>query len=407
MKTIRNLLLLLGIISGAFIANGVENKQNSKAADNSFDPAESINQLAIDLYKQTSAQEGNLFLSPYSISTALAMVYGGARGETAEQMNDTLHFGGPSATHPAFSNLRKQLNTIQEKGDIQLSIANSLWLQKGYNILPDYLSMTKEFYGAGIEPVDFNEDTEAARLLINNWVATNTNDKIKDLIAEGKLDSSTRLVLVNAIYFKGNWEIPFEKEATSKKPFTIAMGKKIDVPTMHGTAYFNLATGKGFKALEMPYAGHDLSMIILLPNAKNGLATLEKTLEADLLTGLEFNQQELMVQLPKFKFDWKHDLADMLSTMGAKLAFSDKADFSGLDGSKNLYISQVIHQAFIEMNEAGTEAAAATAVMMMFGGVGPATDPLSFTADHPFLFLIRENSTGTILFIGRVVDPST
>ncbi|WP_372845247.1 serpin family protein [Pontiella sp.] len=375
--------------------------KHPKATAEAFDPAESVNRLTFDLYRQISGREGNLFLSPYSISSALAMVYGGARGETAEQMNDTLYFGGPGATHPAFSFLRQTLDRVPEQQQVQLCVANSLWPQTGYAFLPDYLAMTKEFYGSQIEAVDFKADTEAARTTINGWVAKKTQDKIQNLIPAGLLDPTTRLVLANAIYFKGNWAQPFKKERTRAMPFTVKPGTEVEVPTMMQTGDFKLAYAEGLQALELPYAGGDLSMLVLLPSDKDGLSALEKTLAPEWIEGLEFNEHEVMVQLPKFKIDWKLELDQTLAGMGMPLAFSDRADFSGMSGSEALSIGVVIHQAFVEVNEEGTEAAAATAV-----GMRATSMPPMFVANHPFLFLIRENTTGTILFIGRVANPA-
>jgi serpin B len=375
--------------------------KNPPAATAAFDPADSVNQTTFDLYKKVSGQEaGNVFFSPYSISSAMAMVYGGARGETAEQINATLHFGGQGATHPAFSYLRKNLNGIQEKGNVQLSVANSLWPQEGYRFLTDYLAMAKEFYGVEIEAVDYRNDTEAARLRINNWVEAKTMDRIKDLIAEGMLDRATRLVLANAIYFKGNWAAQFKKEATRPAPFRLLDGTSINVPTMMQTGEFKLAFSESFQALELPYEGNDLSMVVMLPTESNGLPALEKAVSPELLAGLEFNEQEVFVQLPKFKLEWKLELSRILAAMGMPLAFSDQADLSGMDGSRSLSIGFVIHKAFVEVNEEGTEAAAATAV-----GIRATSMPPMFEANRPFLFLIRENTTGAILFIGRVTDP--
>ena len=376
--------------------------KNPKAAATAFDPADSVNQLSIDLYQRLAADsDGNLFLSPYSISSALAMTYGGARGETAEQMEDTLYLGGPGATHPAFSHLRKTLNGIQEKGHVQLSVANSLWPQRDYTFLPDYLAITKEFYGSTIEPVDYKADAEGARQKINGWVEQQTNDRIKDLIPAGMLDRATRLVLANAIYFKGNWARQFKPDHTRPAPFHRADGKTVDVPMMSQTADFRMAHTNGFQALELPYEGGDLSMLILLPSKPDGLPALEKSLTLELLDGLQFNEMETMVQLPKFKLESTFNLGTTLAAMGMPLAFSGQADFSGMTGKKDLSISEVVHKAFIEVNEDGTEAAAATAVIMRMTSMPP-----MFEANHPFLFLIRENSTGAILFIGRVTDPS-
>jgi len=372
--------------------------KNPKETAMAFDPTASINQLSLDLYKKLAAKDdGNLFVSPYSISTALAMTYGGARGETAAQMGSTLRFGGQGATHPAFSHLRGTLNSIQEKGHIQLGVANSLWPQKDYAFLPDYLALAKEFYGSEIKPLDFKADTEGARKEINTWVENQTNDRIKDLIPKGMLAPSARLVLANAIYFKGDWARQFKPERTRPAPFKLSDGTTTNVPTMSQTADFKLARTEEFQALELPYEGGDLSMLILLPNKKDGIPPLTtKTLSA-----LEFHKHETMVQLPKFKLEWKFELSKTLAEMGMPLAFSRQADFSGMTGTHDLSIGFVIHQAFVEVNEEGTEAAAATSV-----GMRATSMPPMFTADHPFLFLIRENSTGTILFIGRVADPS-
>ena len=372
--------------------------KNPKPTPVAFDPADSVNQLAIDLYKKLTAEKkGNLFLSPYSISSALAMVYGGANGETAEQMGNTLYFGGQGATHPALSLLRTTLSGIQKKGHIQLSIANKLWPQKGSKFLPDYIAMTKEFYGSEIETVPFTSDPEAARLRINTWVEDQTNDRIKDLIPEKVLGPLTRLVLANAIYFKGNWASPFKTEHTRPAPFKLADGTTIEVPMMSQTADFRIAHTKAFRALELPYEGGDISMLILLPNASDKLPALH----LEMIDGLAFNEMEVMMQLPKFKLESTFMLDDTLTAMGMPLAFSRQADFSGMDGTRDLYIGAVIHKAFVEVNEEGTEAAAATAV-----GMRATSMPPQFIANHPFIFLIRENSTGTILFIGRVMTPS-
>lgn len=372
--------------------------EKSKPTATAFDPTASINQLSIDLYKKLSAENNdNLFLSPYSISSALAMVYGGAGGTTAEQINNTLYFGGQGATHPALSHLRTTLNGIQGKGHIELSIANSLWPQVDYAFLPDYLAMTKEFYGSNIESVDFKTNTEGARQKVNGWVEEKTNDRIQELIPKGMLDPLTRLVLANAIYFKGNWARQFKAEHTHPALFKLADGTTVDVPIMSQTADFKLAHTKEFQALEIPYEGGDLSMLILLPSESDK----SPNLSLETLAELQFNEMEVMVQLPRFKLESTFQLGDTLAAMGMPMAFTRHADFSGMTGTKDLYIGTVIHKAFVEVNEEGTEAAAATAVGMKLTSMPP-----QFIANHPFLFLIRENSTGTILFIGRVADPS-
>lgn len=369
-----------------------------KATVTAFDPSESINQIAIDLYKKLSAANNeNLCLSPYSISTALAMTYGGARGETAEQMGNTLHFGGQGATHPAFSYIRRKLTAIQKRGAVQLSVANSLWPQNDYTFLPDFLALTREFYGSEIVSVDYKSDAEVARRQINVWVEAQTNERIKDLIPEGMLDSLTRLVLANAIYFKGAWANSFNPQFTQSIPFILASGKSLDVPMMSQTAEFKLARGKAFQVLELPYEGDDLSMLILLPS----IGTPFPDLDLDMIGELKFTRKTVMVQLPRFKIESTFRLGDTLAAMGMPLAFSPRADFSGMTGTNDLHIGAIVHKAFLEVNEEGTEAAAATAVTMQTTSM-----PAKFIANHPFLFFIRENSTGTILFIGRVSDPS-
>ena len=366
-----------------------------------FDATESINQLAIDLYQQAAKDEGNLFLSPYSISTALAMVYGGARGETETQMNKTLHLGGQGATHPAFSNLRKKLNGIQEKGNVQLSIANSLWPQVDYPFLPDYLGMTKEFYGVDIEPVDFKTDPEAARLRINNWVAAKTADKIKDLLSEGTVTTQTRLVLANAVYFKGNWETEFVPGfSPGSMTFKITENETVEVSTLvaHEGMY---ASNETFQVLELPYKDKDLSMLIFLPHTQNGLHELEPSLPLESLAALKtkFNSNMLVI-VPKFSFSSSTDLGTILEQLGMNLPFSKEADFSGMAQEK-VWLNSAVHETSITVAEKGTEAIAATS-LTAYG----ASIQTNFIANHPFLFLIRENSTGTILFIGRVVDPT-
>lgn len=363
-----------------------------------FDATESINQLAIDLYQELSSQTtNNLFLSPYSISTALAMTYGGARGETADQINKTLHFGGQGATHPAFSYLKNQLNTLPEKKTLQLNIANSLWPQREIPFRSDYLALIEEFYGSEVKPVDFKTDTEGARQTINTWVENQTNQHIKDLIPAGILNSLTRLVLVNAIYFKGDWASPFKSKLTHPAPFKLSKDNSVDVPMMSQTDTFKLAQTKDLQVIELPYKGGDLSMLIFLPIKPDAMPTLT----TNLLSSLQFQPQEVMLQLPKFKLESSFYLGQTLANMGMPIAFSPQADFSGMTDAENLFIGEIIHKSFVEVTETGTEAAAATAV-----GIQTLSMPESFTANHPFLFIIRENSTGIILFIGRVTNPA-
>lgn len=363
------------------------------------------NAFAVDLYSILKKKEGNLFFSPYSISSALAMTYGGARGETAEEMAKALHFTlGADKTHPAFSELSSEFDKIQKKGQVQLHIANSLWPQKDYRLLPEYLLLTEQHYGVSITPVDYVKATEQARKLINTWVEDKTKDKINDLIGPGALDPATVLVLVNAIYFKGNWASQFDPKRTTESEFTISGDVKTQVSMMYQKGKFGYGEIEGARLLELPYVGKELSMVIILPEKSDGLSKIEDQLTLKNLDSWDtrMSEQDVNVYLPKFKLTWgTFELNEPLQALGLRKAFGP-ADFSGMNGTKTLFIGLVLHKAFVEVNEEGTEAAAATAVVMKRGIPRIHT----FKADHPFLFLIRDNVTGSILFLGRVLDPS-
>jgi len=372
------------------------------------------NSFAFDLYRQLKAGSGNFFFSPYSISSALAMTYAGARGETARQMADVLHFTlAPERLHPAFSDLTGLFNTgaggTSGGGAYQLSVANALWGQIGYEFLPEFLLITNKYYGAGFKEVDYTEDEnrEKARQTINEWVEGKTNGKIKDLIQPSDLSALTRLVLTNAIYFKGKWETPFQPESTKSMPFYLATGQKVDVPMMYQAGKFNYAENDQVQILEMPYAGGDLSMVVLLPKPECGLGKLEAALSTELVRSWlsRLSKQKVEVYLPRFKVEKRFLLNKQLKDLGMVDAFDqDLADFSGMAPVRELYISTVIHKAFVEVNEEGTEAAAATAVVM--SGKGLLSDePHVFRADRPFVFLIRDLRSGCILFMGRLADP--
>jgi len=331
------------------------------------------------------------------------MTYAGARGNTAAQMAKTLHFTLPQEKlHPAFGAMIATLQADKKDRGYDLSVANALWGQKGKAFLPEFLDLTKKSYGAGLREVDFVQ-TEAARKTINDWAQKETRDKIKDLIPPDVLDARTRLVLTNAIYFLGDWVLAFKPEKTNDAPFTLASGEKVNASMMHQSEHFGLAAGDGFRALEMRYKGGELAMIVFLPDKSDGLPALEKSLTPELVAktvaGLRSNR--VNVSLPKFTFTSQFSLADALKSLGMIDAFGN-ADFSGIDGTKGLFISAVIHKAFIDVNEKGTEAAAATAVV---AGKSLASVPVEFRADHPFLFMIRESRAASILFIGRVMNP--
>jgi serpin B len=363
------------------------------------------NAFALDLYARLRQTEGPLFCSPYSISTALAMTGAGARGETAAQMDKVLHFSlDPGRLHPAFGELIREINGRGLPRDYRLNVAQALWGDTFLPVRPEFRTLIRADYGARLRPAPFHDRPEEARRQINRWVGEQTNDRIKELLHKGDIDRTTGMVLVNAIYFKAAWDKPFTKAATADEDFEAA-GKKVKAATMHQTASFNYAEGEGFQALELPYEGGELSMVVLLPREKDGLGKLEQSLTAAKLDACigKLAGRQVAVALPRFKVEARFDLSEGLPAMGMRLAFSPEADFSGISTAEKLFISKVLHQAFVDVNEEGTEAAAATAVVMARGG--PPERPVSFRADHPFLFLLRDNRTGSVLFLGRVTDP--
>ncbi len=364
--------------------------------------------FAIDLYHQLRDAEGNLFFSPYSISTALAMTYAGARGETETQMAQALHFDlGQEALHPAFAALGQRFQAVQAAGDVQFSVANALWPHIDYPFLPTFLELVAANYGVALTALDYVTDPEGARQQINAWAETQTQGKIKDLIPPRIIDELTRLVLTNAIYFKGNWANQFDPARTKDAPFTVQSGQRVTVRLMAQKLTCGYGEAAGVQVLELPYVGNDLSMVILLPSVVDGLASLEAQLTPAALTQWTGRLREIEVQvfLPRFKVEAAFRLDEALQALGMIDAFDLlRANFAAMDGIAMLFISAVLHKAFVEVNEEGTEAAAATAVVMGLRSMPPPT-PV-FRADHPFLFLIRENSTGSVLFLGRVMDPT-
>jgi len=378
------------------------------------------NEFAFELYAKLRSKEGNLFFSPYSISTALALAYCGARGETETEMATALHLPtvsgkkaavkdtfGQMRFHSAFGKIIKDLNGRGEKGGYELRIGNALWGQKDYGFIEEFLELIETNYGGKLNEVDFIMAAEAARETINRWVEKKTNNKINNLIQKGVLDSMTRLVLTNAIYFKGNWARQFEKDKTKDAPFTLVDGKKLDAAMMNQTAEFGYLETESFQGLELPYVDDELSMIIMLPKKIDGLDEFEKKLTVENLSKWlsKLYKREVVVSVPKFKMTSQFGLASVLKSMGMTDAFSSNANFSGINGKRDLFISAVIHKAYVDVNEEGTEAAAATAVTMKLTSIGPTRIPV-FRADHPFLFLIRDNHSGSILFIGRVMNPN-
>jgi serpin B len=363
--------------------------------------------FALALYSALHQQEGNLFFSPYSISTALAMTYAGARGDTREQMARALTFTlQQNELHGAFARLQAQLNTEQAKGGIELTVANALWAEKQYSFLDDFIHSTNENYGAPLNRVDFKNTPEKTRTRINEWVEQKTNDKIKDLIQPGVINKLTRLVLTNAIYFRGDWSQQFKVSETRDDRFWLTRDKAVTVPLMTQKGDFSYGKNEDMQLLALPYVGDRLSMIVLLPNEVDGLSKLEATLTEDTLASSLplLKKRAVRVFLPKFTITAEFNLEKILGAMGMPDAFTPQADFSGMTGNRELYINAVIHKAFVDVHEKGTEAAAATGVAMQLFSYG--NPPPEFRADHPFLFLIRHNPSESILFLGRVADPA-
>ncbi len=365
------------------------------------------NSFAFDLYSQLKSGNGNLFFSPYSVSTCLGMTYAGAKGNTGLQMAKVFHFGTQSDTSSGFGDLQAQLNALQEQKRFELNIANGLWAQKGKSFLPAFLEVAQKQFGAKLEMADFKTAADAVRKEINDWVSDKTKGKINNLLPQGSLDALTRLVLVNAIYFKASWMSSFQPSMTRDDAFHTSADKTVSAKMMNQTAHFRYGEDNDLQILEMGYTGRDIAMVVVLPRKLDGLKALENELSAERLAGwlAKLKSEEVRVSFPKFKLESQFGLNRTLAQMGMPDAFSRSSDFSGMDGTRELYISAVVHKAYVDVNEAGTEAAAATGVAMAARVMRPHPQPV-FRADHPFLFLIRDTHSGSILFLGRVTDPA-
>ncbi|XP_026218859.1 serpin peptidase inhibitor, clade B (ovalbumin), member 1, like 3 isoform X2 [Anabas testudineus] len=371
--------------------------------------------FSLALFKKLGDNDktANIFYSPFSISSALAMVMLGARGNTATQMSECLKTKDcQDDVHTCFAQLLNELN--KPDAPYSLSVANRLYGEKSYQFVEDFLGKTRKNYNAELESVDFKANSEAARLNINGWVEKQTQGKIKDLLAKGVLDALTRLVLVNAIYFKGNWNKKFQENATTDAEFRLNKNGTKPVKMMHQKAKFPLTyiPEGDCQILEMPYQGKELSMLIFLPNSiedsSTGLEKLEKELTYERFVEWTrpdmMNEVEVQVALPRFKMEDSYDMKNVLVSMGMQDAFDMAlSDFSGMSPANDLVLSKVVHKAFVEVNEEGTEAAAATAAIMM---LRCAMRTPTFIADHPFLFFIRHNPTKSILFVGRYCSPN-
>ncbi|MEO5730495.1 MAG: serpin family protein [Byssovorax sp.] len=367
--------------------------------------------FAIDLYRQLAAEPGNLFLSPFSISESLAMIWAGARGATEEQMARALHLDlSQSQTHPTFNAIHRALARHGQGPEgaphegFHLSIANALWGQQGYLLAIPFLDTLAHDYGAGAHVVDFVGAPESARATINGWMAERTAGRTEELLPPGSITGTTRLILGDAVHFNAAWKTPFQSASTRFASFTRRDGSSIEVPTMSATQNLNYGVGPDYAALQLPYDGGELSMVLLLP-PPGGLDAFEASLTADRLAAIVANLEPRSVffTLPCFKIESSVSLQDQLARLGMPIAFTDAADFSGINGRGGLSLSAVIHQAFVDVDEAGTEAAAATTVGFT---TTSAYLPTELRFERPYLFLIRDGATGTVVFLGRVDDPS-
>ena len=368
--------------------------------------------FALDLYQALRQEEGNLFFSPYSISAALAMTYAGAKGDTELQIKETMTFALPQdRLHPAFNAMDQ---TLAQRGEgaqgkdgegFRLNIVNAIWGQEGYEFLVEYLDILALNYGAGIRLLDFGSDPERSRNSINKWVSEQTEGRIDELIPRGIIDGLTRLVLTNAIYFNAAWEYPFEESWTEPGEFHLPNGDRVEVPMMEQVKGLGYYSGEGYQAVELPYSGRELSMVIIVPDLEI-FNEFERSINQEvmdtIIDGLE--QRQIVLKMPIFEFEKRLGLSNTLAGMGMPTAFSMDADFSGMDGTMDLFIRDVVHQAFVSVDEAGTEAAAATAVIMALKSA-PIEEPIKLDIDRPFIFLIRDIETESILFLGRVLDP--
>jgi serpin B len=366
------------------------------------------NQFAFNLYNQLKDDSRNIFFSPFSLNNAFAMVYEGAKGDTAQQIQSV--FGFPSDNNDrqsSFEAINNDLN--QATTSYQLNIANALWVEKDYPLLSSYTNTVAQVYGGNASTVDFIGNPAGAVTTINAWVAGKTNNKIPNLLSTGDVDSSTRLVLTDAIYFKGTWTFPFDPNLTIPMPFYSdgSGSTTVEQASMMGRSgetFFNYTDTGILQALEMPYKGNKLAMLVLLP--KTNLASIEGSLSADFIKQLQsqMNEQQVVVSMPKFTFKTSYSLSNTLRSMGITTAFSGNADFSGITNQGQLNIDDVIHQAYIAVDEQGTEAAAATAIGMS-GALASLTPVTVFNANHPFIFVILDTQNGNILFVGQMVKP--
>lgn len=409
-------ILLVQLVTGCGpVPVGVQPEPPPKPA--TPDPAEDLAQLAAgqntfatDLYQKLRDTPGNLFFSPYSLATALTMTYAGARGNTQAQMAQVLHITLPDARqHAAAATLNWALYPPQGSS-MRLNTANALWAQRDLPLQADFMAVMKQHYGVGVKPTDFQQAPEAARVAVNDWASAQTAGKITDLIPPGAISADTRLVLANAIYFKADWLLPFDKALTRDEPFTRLDGSERRVPMMFMQEPTDLAygAGDGYQAVTLEYTGTLIAMTVIVPD-RGRLDAVEGNLSADWLrTSMSaMTRRKVVLGLPKFHAGSTFSLADALGELGMSDAITaEKADFSGMDGARDLFIGAVLHKAVVEVDEMGAEAAAASAVEMRAGSIQVKEALVALTVDRPFLVVIHDRQTGAILFLGRVVDPA-
>lgn len=368
--------------------------------------ATEANSFALSMYKQfAQADNDNVFFSPISISMALGMTYAGADGETKKQISEVLNFPyNDKDFHAQMGQLQSNLLDKQSEG-VDIALANQLWAENSYRFKCRYQRTTQKLYNSPVKRLDFSGNPNASRIEINQWVEELTRDRIKDLLPDGSISSLTKMVLTNAIYFKGQWDKKFETENTRDDIFTTLEGKQVKTPMMNAKEKFNVYQGDGISLLELPYQGNDFSMLVLLPNEDRSIGEIERGLSVDNLNEYisKLSEKEVQLMFPKFKFDAEYQLKPVLSDMGMPIAFSNAANLSRMSRSNDLKIDEVFHKAFVEVSEEGTEAAAATAVVIVLKSI---TMPVEFFANRPFIFIIRENKDGNILFMGRVTNPN-
>jgi len=396
-------------LSFSVAASDLERDLDSEVSDSDYETLLEGNlRFALDLYQQLRSEEtGNLFYSPYSISVALAMTWAGARGNTADEMADVLHFAlEQEELHPAFNKLDLYLTSLgQETEDEEfiLSIENAIWGEETYTFLDDFLDLLAVNYGAAMNLLDFLSHPDESREIINQWVEDQTNGKIEDLLPENSIGPDTALVLTNAIYFYGSWLYQFDEEFTSDGIFNALDGSQVTVSMMEQTEVFRYMSGDGFQAIDLPYEGEEAGMLIIVPD-EGTFEAFEQTFDAEtlgvVLDGL--TSTNVTLYLPKWEFIAECELKETLKSMGMVEAFT-AADFSGIDGTHDLFIDEVFHKAFVAVDESGTEAAAATAVVVSL--TAAPDPPVPLPIDRPFVFLIMDYETGTILFAGRVTNP--